>query len=104
MYAVDIVEMSTAHIKYVTFWFFKNRLSQNDIKCSNNLKNLQSLCMLYGLYQLHLNPKACYECGYFASGVDYSDFIVEAIKSINKYLRPQIVSIIESLGSTDMYL
>ena len=53
---------------------------------------------------MHVNSKSCYESGYFVAGVDFSDLILEAIKSINRLLRPQIINIIESLGSTDMYL
>jgi hypothetical protein len=49
-FAIDLVELSQAHIRYVTFWFFKNRLSRGDIKCAQVLKNLEYLCMLYGLH------------------------------------------------------
>jgi len=64
-YGLDITDMSCAHIKYVTFYNFKTRLAKGDIKCPNNLKNLENLCKLYGLYLLNVNASACFESGFF---------------------------------------
>ena len=94
--------MACAHIRYVTFWNFKQRLNKNDIMCKNNVSNLNHLCMLYGLSELNKNSTACYESGYFSGTSDYSDLIMGAIKKINFILRPQIIPIIESLKVKDM--
>ena len=67
-YGVDIVKMSNAHIRYVTFWNFKQRLNQGDLKCQNNLQNLTNFCRLYGLNQLREDSEPCFECGYFKAG------------------------------------
>lgn len=48
-YSLDIVKASHAHIRYVTYWFFKNKVESNEIKCLQNKKNMKNLCMLYGL-------------------------------------------------------
>ena len=48
-YALDIVKISNAHIRYVTFWFFKDLVESNKVKCQNLKENLKNLCMLYGL-------------------------------------------------------
>jgi hypothetical protein len=32
-YSLDIVKASNAHIRYVTFWFFKNKVTGPEIKC-----------------------------------------------------------------------
>ena len=65
-YALDVVKLSQAHIRYVAFWYFKNKIEdQTVIKCPNNKKNLTNLCMLYGLNQLYIDSISCYESGYF---------------------------------------
>jgi len=101
-YGVDIVAMSTAHIRYVTFFNFKAKLAT--IKCKNARTLMTNLCTLYGLNQLHLDSKACFESGYFQPGTPYSELILEAIKQINTDLRPQIVSLVECLEMPDTYL
>jgi len=35
-FGVDMVELSNAHIKFVTFFNFKQRLEQGNITCGNN--------------------------------------------------------------------
>ena len=39
------------HIKYVTFWMFKDMISgeRSNIKCEKNKENMINLCILYGL-------------------------------------------------------
>ena len=59
--------------------------------------------MLYGLNHLHANSNACYQCGYFADG-PFSELILEAIKAINKEMRPQVISILESAEIPDEFL
>lgn len=83
-YALDIVKLSQAHIRYVTFWYFKEKLKT--VKCPNNVRNLTNLCMLYGLVDLSKDSTSCFECGYFTAGA--SRMILEAIKEINRLLRP----------------
>ena len=97
-YALDIVKLSNAHIRYVAFWYFKNKLDdQTAVKCLNNKKNLTNLCKLYGLNQLYLDSISCYESGYFIDdlasiahkeGTAFSEMIIQAIKAINLELRP----------------
>lgn len=90
----------------MTFWFFKNKVRSNEIKCEGNRKNLSNLCMLYGLSQLNNDCSSCYESGYFQQGgaTPYSELILEAIKLLNIEIRPQAISIIESLRIPDNYL
>ena len=45
----EMVEASIAHIKYVTFWFFKEKIMNSNIKCSGVRNNLKNLCMLFGI-------------------------------------------------------
>jgi len=57
--------------------------------------------MLYGLTLLMKDSQSCYECGYFQAGQNYPSHILEAIKTINGRLRPQIINIIESTRIPD---
>jgi hypothetical protein len=82
---------------------FKIRIEEDSIKCKNNLKNLTNLCILYGLNLLYKDSKACYECGYFGAK-PYSEFIIEAIKFVNKEIRVVALNIVEAFGVSDMYL
>jgi hypothetical protein len=45
--ATEIVKVSTAHIKLVSFLFFKQGLQ--NLKCFVNKQNMSNLCMLNGL-------------------------------------------------------
>ena len=99
-----MVELANLHIRYVTFWLFKDKVLKGEIKCSGVRTNLQNLCMLYGLNLLQKNSTSCYESAYFSEGVAYSQLIHEAIKLMNKEIRPQAVSIMESFGYTDNFL
>jgi len=65
-YSLDIVKASHAHIRYITFWFFKQRV-ESGIKCEGVRKNLNNLCMLYGLNILNEDCVSCYACGYFSA-------------------------------------
>ena len=103
LYALDIVKVSQDHIKYVTYTLFKERATASDLKCPNVKNILQKFCMLYGLNQLHANANACYQCGYFSGG-PFSGYISEAIKAINKEMRPQVISILESVDLPDEIL
>ena len=103
LYALDIVKVSQDHIRYVTFTLFKERATSSDLKCPNVKNILQKFCMLYGLNHLHANSNACYQCGYFADG-PFSELILEAIKAINKEMRPQVISILESAEIPDEFL
>jgi hypothetical protein len=64
---------------------------------------MTNLCILYGLNQIYLDPKGCYESGFFSSdkGVNFSDLVLQAIKLLNKQIRPYAVSLIESIGFDD---
>lgn len=104
LYALDIVKVSQSHVKYVAFVLFKNGISDGSIKCPINLQNLTNLCILNGLYQLSLDSASCYEAGYFNNTQQFSEFITDAMKEINRLIRPHAVSIIESVGITDTIL
>ena len=64
-YALDIVKASHAHIRYVAFWFFRNKVEGSSIKCEGVKKILKNLCMLYGLFTLNNDCQGCFESGYF---------------------------------------
>ena len=98
--ATEIVKMATAHIKLVTFLFFKQGL--NSVKCKVNKHNLTNLCMLNGLCQLMADSTACYESHYF--DMQSKQFILNAVKQINKELRPSIINIIETINIPDIAL
>lgn len=52
-YGQFMTAIAYAHIKYVTFWFFKDKISNGDIKCLGVKSNLTNLCVLYGLHLLN---------------------------------------------------
>ena len=79
------------------------RIGQKDVTCEGNKRNLSNLCMLYGLHNLYKDSKACFEAGYFDQK-PYSDYILEAIKILNKEIRPVALTIIESPDTPDMLL
>lgn len=103
LYALEIVKLSQSHIRYIAFQFFKRGIETDNIKCPINLKNLQNLCILNGLCQVQ-DASSCYESGYFNSSQKFSEFVTDAIKEINRSIRPHAVSIIESPGFTDALL
>lgn len=98
--ATEIVKVSNAHIKLVTFLFFKQGLES--IKCQVNKHNLTNLCMLNGLCQLMTDSTACYESKYFNE--HSKQYILNAVKHINKELRPSIINIIETCNIPDTVL
>ena len=104
LYAQDIFEVSTEHIRYVSFFYFRKYLDSNSIKCNNLKKHLTNLCILYGLWNLYKDCKGCYLTGYFDNGIDYADFILDAIKQVNTLIRPQALNIIESFKLPDHQL
>jgi hypothetical protein len=87
----------------VTFWFFRNRVEGPEIKCDGVRKILKTLCMLYGLFTLNNDCHGCFESGYFKQGAPqpFSELILEAIKLLNKEIRPQAINIVESLKIKD---
>lgn len=99
--ALEIIDMSQCHIRYVTFMFFRERLGI--MKDANGKAILTKLCMLYGLDQLHKNNTGCYDSGYFhgQTKTPFSELILEAIKEINRQIRPYAIPLVESLGFTD---
>ena len=90
-YALEIIRASKTHIKYVTFWFFKQAVESDKIKCKGVKQNLTNLCMLYGLNQLNQDATSCYDCGYFGNRgqeAPFSELILEAIKLLINDIRP----------------
>ena len=79
------------------------REGYSKLKCDENRKNSELLCILFGLTQLNLDCKNCYESGYFPA-TNVSDHILNAIKKVNLMLRPKILNILEAWGVSDMFL
>lgn len=100
---VDLVKVGEDHIRYVTFWFFKERINKG-INCANLKRLLELFCMLYGLTQLNDDSMACFETGYFSHGHRFSEMILDAIKIILAEIRPQIIPFIESFKVPDDFL
>ena len=61
---IDLVNVAQDHIRYVTFFLFKQRINKG-IVCPNLKRILEILCMLYGLNLLNKNSMPCFETGYF---------------------------------------
>ena len=101
LYSQDIVEMANAHIRYISYFYFMKKVTSGDVKCKNLKGILRDLCMLYGLSNLIKDCKSCYESGYFEPGVAYSDMILEAMKQINRTVRPHALNIMESFKMND---
>ena len=68
LFALEIVDVSEDHMRYVTFQLFKAKLNYGVLKCPQNQKNLGNLCKLYGLFDLYQDCTACFESGYFQNG------------------------------------
>ena len=98
--STEIVKVSQAHIKYITFLFFKNGLAK--LKCPINKQNLTWLCALNGLTQLMTDSTSCYEAKYFNE--NSSDYVLDAVLHINKELRPYVINIIETVDIPDVVL
>ena len=84
----EVENLSRTHTRYVMFWFFMDKVRNGNIKCSNLRKNMENLCLLYGLNQLYQDSSSCYESGYFAREVSFSALILEAMKLLNAQIRP----------------
>mmetsp|Transcript_5432 Transcript_5432/g.9158 ORF Transcript_5432/g.9158 Transcript_5432/m.9158 type:complete len:126 (+) Transcript_5432:1749-2126(+) len=76
------------------------------MSCSVAKETLVKLCLLYGLHQLYLNPRSCYDSGYFhaQTKTPYSQLLIDAIKQLNREIRPKAISIVESIGVDDLFL
>lgn len=74
------------------------------LKCPKNIENLTNLCILYGLCNLMNDLPECYATGYFERGVSYQRILDEAIKQVNRRIRPQALSILESVKVPDYEL
>lgn len=104
LFAVDLVELCWAHIRYLTFFLFRQNLETSNLKCQNLKKILTDLCMLYGLSQIKIDSSVCYQTGYFESGQPINDHLLGAIKILLAEIRPQAVNIVESMKVPDFYL
>ena len=104
MYATDIMKVARAHMRYITFYFFKARITMEDITCANLKKHLSDLCALYGLGLLYNNCEACYQSGYFRPEIPYSELILEAMKKLNGEIRPVILPLVETFSVPDVIL
>lgn len=75
---------------------FKNKVTDDSIKCQNLKKHLLNLCILYGLNELQKDCRFCYESGFFQVGVDYASILAEAIKEVCRKIRPIAIPMIET--------
>jgi len=101
LHATDIVKVSQEHFRYLTFWNFRERVTNNSFKCKKLEGHLTNLCLLYGLQSLKQDTSACYESGYFAVGRPFSTFMNDAFKHLLKEIRPYAISLIEGYGISD---
>jgi len=102
-HALDVNGVALEHMGYASFYFFKKRVQKGDIQCPQNQKNLTNLCKLYGLNNLYKDSRTCYECGYFENK-PYSQWILDAIKVLNKEIRPAALNIVEAFEIPDEVL
>lgn len=100
-----------AHVNFITFLVFRKVIEPGSgfkpgttLKCQKNIENLANLCMLYGLCNLINDLPECYATGYFERGVSYRRILDEAIKQLNLRIRPQALSILESVKVPDFEL
>jgi acyl-CoA oxidase len=90
-------------MRYTSFWFFREKVTNGSIKCKKLEGHITKLCLLYGLVHLKKDTSACYESGYFA-GKPFTSFINEAIKQLLKDIRPYAISLVEGYGVDDEVL
>jgi hypothetical protein len=64
-FGVEIVQMSRAHIMYLSFKLFKDTIEQTKFMCQKLKENLKLMCILNGLYELSQDSVANFETGYF---------------------------------------
>lgn len=107
-YGLDIVTIALDHIWLVSMTMFRSRIEANadfplrTLKDPKNKENMLNICLLYGLLKLNEDSHELFQSGYFSDKeVPYSDLILEAIKTVNLRLRPQMLSILESLPFSD---
>lgn len=100
----EMENLGNVHTRYVIFWLFKDKVQNGGIKCQGVKKNLENLCLMYGLNQLYKDPLSCYQSGYFNQHTDFGELMLEALKLLNAAIRPQAISIIESFEFSDAYL
>mmetsp|Transcript_28326 Transcript_28326/g.42890 ORF Transcript_28326/g.42890 Transcript_28326/m.42890 type:complete len:179 (-) Transcript_28326:84-620(-) len=102
--ALEVVDVSQTHTRFITFMFFKERLAT--LKDQNGRELMTKMCMLYGLDQLHKSNAGCYDSGYFHGNTKtpFSELVLEAIKALNKQIRPYAIPLVESLGWKDEFI
>lgn len=101
--ALEIVKASQDHIRLFMFHLFKVKV-QNEVKCANLRSHLRRLCALYALNQLNMDCRVCYETGFFKTGINYSDMILDAMKQLNLEIRPYALVLLEVYGAKDEML
>mmetsp|Transcript_3548 Transcript_3548/g.5346 ORF Transcript_3548/g.5346 Transcript_3548/m.5346 type:complete len:244 (-) Transcript_3548:69-800(-) len=102
IFAVDILNASTNHVRFLTFLLFRKRL-EGPFKCEKVKEIMTQLCTLYGLTTLNNETTSGFEAGYFTDR-NTSAWLLEAIKRVNLQLRPQVLNIIECIPMSDMTL
>jgi len=79
IFALDILNASKNHVRFLTFQLFKQRIAENQFKSAGVKTILINLCTLYGLTTLHKETTAGFEAGYFTDK-NISAWLLEAIK------------------------
>jgi len=103
IFAVDIVNASTNHVRFLTFQLFRKRVTHGQFTCQKVKEIMTQLCTLYGLTTLNNETTSGFEAGYFTDR-NTSAWLLEAIKRVNLQLRPQVLNIIECIPMSDMTL
>lgn len=55
LYATEIIDMTTAHVQYLSFKMFKDGITNQGFKCPDTKFYLNALCKIYGLTYLRQN-------------------------------------------------
>lgn len=51
-----------------------------------------------------MDCRVCYETGFFKTGINYSDMILDAMKQLNLEIRPYALVLLEVYGAKDEML
>jgi len=100
LYAQDIIQMSRAHVLYISFVIYRTIVETTEFKDKNIKPLLILLAKVFALKQLSLDCSACYETGFFGAGS--KDLILDSMKVALVELRPHMIPLTE-LNSDELY-
>eukprot|EP00347_Sterkiella_histriomuscorum_P006528 403352422 len=103
IFALDVVQMTQAHVIYTTFQHFHNGINTNsNITCPTLKQHLTLLLRLFAVYELTIDNAVLYECGFFQPGTLH--LLQEALKKLLVELRPQMIPLVEAAKIPDSTL